>query len=418
MTKKKRKLRKSIKYSLVVLVVAVMFAVAYLMFLKNDRWSEYQSVNTNAKMVSTDSCLIFYPDGFKGTDELITSLCHNDLTEGEVEVYDYELTKDGEYYYLTYDEQNIGYYLDSEFKTPAFDENYNEEAVMMISDYLRYTMKSKKLDYAYTLNFLEKSYYENLDADSYKCQVKGRDLSCYFDEYETEVNIPLKYIGPKIGINITAEKYVKPVFVDPDRKAIALTFDDGPYISDDATNKIIDTLYRYDAQGTFFVLGNRLNEKADLVISASIAQGNEYGSHTMSHADLTSLSSENMVKEVMGVADYFKEHFDYDIKLYRPPYGFYNASVDEAIQLPAVLWELDTNDWSSRNSDKIVSAVTSGIRNHMLVLFHDIYSSTAEALSDKGLIESLIRDGYQLVSVSELAEIRGIELKQGTHFGW
>ena len=104
--------------------------------------------------------------------------------------------------------------------------------------------------------------------------------------------------------------------------------------------------------------------------------------------------------------------------MYRPPYGFYNSFVDENITLPAILWELDTNDWSSRDADSVYESVFKYLNNHMILLFHDIYDSTGSALSSKGIIERLIDEGYQLVTVSELAKIRGVELTQGTHLGW
>ena len=415
--KRNRKLRKSIKYTLYVLIILALGFLVYNFFFKNDKWDAYQSVNAEAKKATTDTCLVFYPDGFKNKEELLDKLCTKDLNEEEVEVFDYTLKEDGGYYHLAYD-KGVEYYLDSSYNTPSFSGELSTKAKMMISDHLRYTMKSKGLDYAYTLRFLEESYYENIDDMEYSCDIKGADLSCYFKAYETEVKVPIKYIGNEIGINITIENYIKPTYIDPERKAIALTFDDGPSLSEGATQTIIDTLYKYDGNGTFFVLGYRLNEDANELLKDSISKGNEYGSHTMNHYDLTTLSKDTLVNEVMGVADYFKENFDYEVKMYRPPYGFYNSFVDENITLPAILWELDTNDWSSRDADSVYESVFKYLNNHMILLFHDIYDSTGSALSSKGIIERLIDEGYQLVTVSELAKIRGVELTQGTHLGW
>ena len=52
---------------------------------------------------------------------------------------------------------------------------------------------------------------------------------------------------------------VRQVNIDPGKdKVIALTFDDGP--SDEYTQDILDTLKKYDARATFFVVGERLEE--------------------------------------------------------------------------------------------------------------------------------------------------------------
>ena len=73
--------------------------------------------------------------------------------------------------------------LNQDFSTPQ-NSALSERGVMILSDYLRYTMKKSGLDYAYTLSFLEDSYYENLSDDMYECSVDGVDLACYFKEYD------------------------------------------------------------------------------------------------------------------------------------------------------------------------------------------------------------------------------------------
>ena len=122
--------------------------------------------------------------------------------------------------------------------------------------------------------------------------------------------------------------------------------------------------------------------------------------------------------EVMDIASWFKEELNYDMHLYRPPEGAYNSAVDEAVPLPAILWDIDTEDWKSRDPKAITDVIKNETFENAVILMHDIHPTTIEACVDEKAIEYLIDEGYQLVNVTELAKIRGVELKQGTHMCW
>ena len=65
-----------------------------------------------------------------------------------------------------------------------------------------------------------------------------------------------------------------------------------------------------------------------------------------------------------------------------------------------IQWNIDTLDWKSHNSTKIVSRIMNKVSDGDIVLMHDIYSATVKAVDI--LIPKLINEGYQIVSVSEL----------------
>lgn len=412
--KRKRKLRKEIKYALIgitiILIPLVMiFGTKYMRFMGD------KSLNENAKKLVNNHCLAFYPkDGGNIAKNYAKKICEGIEDNSK---FDYTMSELGDYYLIDYGSDKA-YLLDKEMNEPKIS-TVSQKGKMMISDYLRYTMKSKGLDYAYTLNFLEKSYYENIKDDEYTMSIDGKNLLCHFNEYEVDVKIPLKYIGPEVGINIGSnENYIKPTYVDPERKAVALTFDDGPSLDEECTSKIINTLYRYDANASFYVLGSRLYEKTQGIIGDGILKGNEYGSHSCSHTDLRKLPKNEIYSEVMDVAVWLKDNFNYDMTTYRPPYGKYNALVDETVPVAAVFWNIDSNDWSYRDASKIYDEVKNNVFDRSVIIFHDIYSTTAQALDDLKLVEYLIDEGYQLITVDEMAKLRGVELKQGTHLCW
>ena len=70
-------------------------------------------------------------------------------------------------------------------------------------------------------------------------------------------------------------------------KAVALSFDDGP--STVNTPKVLALLKQYQAHATFFVVGTRVKEGAE-VLKQEVAQECEIGNHTWDHANLAKLS--------------------------------------------------------------------------------------------------------------------------------
>ena len=75
-------------------------------------------------------------------------------------------------------------------------------------------------------------------------------------------------------------------------------------------------------------------------------------------------------------------------------------------------WEVDTRDWSHRSASKTYNNIIKGAKNGMIVLCHDIYSTTADA-AEKAIPE-LVAKGYQLVTVSELLSFHKDGAKPGT----
>ena len=100
--------------------------------------------------------------------------------------------------------------------------------------------------------------------------------------------------------------------------------------------------------------------------------------------------------------------------LMRPPYGSVSSTLRKWVKKPMILWSIDTLDWKTRNAKKTVKAVMSGVKDGDIVLMHDLYKESRDAAVK--LIPKLIRKGYQLVTVSELAEYKGISLEDGKKY--
>lgn len=187
-------------------------------------------------------------------------------------------------------------------------------------------------------------------------------------------------------------------------KAVALTYDDGP---SKYTNRILDCLDRYGAKATFFVVGNSVLAYPDALMRAHNL-GMEIGNHTMTHPRLTSISSSQVSTQLNKNATVVENVTGKRPTLVRPPYGSYNQNVINTAGMPFILWSIDTLDWKTRNAQKTVDAVLSSVADGDIILMHDLYLPTAEAT--ELIVPRLIDMGFDLVTVSELAERKGVTL--------
>ncbi len=188
-------------------------------------------------------------------------------------------------------------------------------------------------------------------------------------------------------------------------KAVALTYDDGP---SRYTPQILDCLEKYGAKATFFVVGNSVYAYPDALRRAH-ELGMEIGNHTMNHSRLTSISSSAVMSQINSNANVVENVTGVRPQLVRPPYGSYNNSVISAAGLPFILWSIDTLDWKTRNAQKTVNAVLSEVSDGDIILMHDLYLPTVQATQI--LVPRLIEMGFDLVTVSELAERKGTTLE-------
>ena len=190
------------------------------------------------------------------------------------------------------------------------------------------------------------------------------------------------------------------------KKSIAFTFDDSP--NKNKTNKIVSYLKDNLFHATFFMLGNKMKYQKDLVLSV-INNGNEIGSHTYNHKNMSKMTDEEIKSDFNLMNDLYKSITGNNLKYIRPPYGVISEKQTSLIDASFILWSLDTNDWRYRSSDYIVNYVINNVKDGDIILFHDSYDETVEAIEE--LLPILYSKGYQIMSISELFEIKGITLE-------
>jgi len=191
---------------------------------------------------------------------------------------------------------------------------------------------------------------------------------------------------------------------------IALTFDDGPSIY---TTRILNTLQHNEGRLSFFVMGSSVEEHKGKIMRAAY-MGCEIICHAWDHQDYTKLSKRAIKKQLYNTIAAIATVTGSASLIFRPPYGVYNEKVVKVAQklgLAMVNWSVDPKDWENFDADAIYSIIMNEVKEGDIILCHDVYDSTAKAMTR--VIPDLIAQGYELVTVSELLQSKFGELEPG-----
>ena len=232
------------------------------------------------------------------------------------------------------------------------------------------------------------------------------------------------YFSPKNGKMVTGKKTISHYLcyfsekgvllrkIDKNQKMVALTYDDGPSIY---TPRVLKTLKENNSVATFFVVGNRVPTYSDTVKKAH-DMGCEIGNHTYEHKCLTRISETEVRRQISRTNKNVKKVTGQTPVIMRPTGGATNPNVKQWVGMPSIIWSIDTLDWKTRNAGSTKKAVLDHVKDGDIVLMHDLYSATATA--SETIIPELVRRGYQLVTVSELAECRGGMKETGAYYSF
>ena len=178
---------------------------------------------------------------------------------------------------------------------------------------------------------------------------------------------------------------------------VALTFDDGP---GPYTEEIVAILDEYDARATFYVVGLQLRSwpnRLPLVVEA----GHEIGNHTENHPTLSQLGVEAQQEELEANDQRIVEETGILPGTVRPPFGdIPRGGIPDPENRPVVMWSVDSLDWRLRSSQKIVDEVLGQVGPGDIILMHELYRRSVDALPE--ILQGLSDRGLTVVTVSEL----------------
>ena len=196
--------------------------------------------------------------------------------------------------------------------------------------------------------------------------------------------------------------------IDPSKPMVALTFDDGPQPS--VGNRIMDCLAQYGGKATFFMVGERVGSYKTEV-QRMVAEGHEVANHTMNHKYLQKLGAAQIQAQVNQGNDAIQAACGVRPTLLRLPGGNHNSTVVANAGMPMIQWNVDTLDWKTRNADKTVAAVLNHVKDGDIILMHELYGATGDAVAR--IVPELHKRGFQMVTVSQMAAAKGRSLETG-----
>jgi polysaccharide deacetylase family sporulation protein PdaB len=215
-------------------------------------------------------------------------------------------------------------------------------------------------------------------------------------------SLSLLLIGPVSATAPATEDVIRDV--PTTQKLIALTFDDGP--NPVYTPQVLDLLHKYHAKATFFVIGSKVTQHADLVKRES-AEGHEVANHSYRHR-LKRITGNDLYEDLAKAQEAIYSATGHEAHLYRPPGGMYNRSIVNTAKeagYRVVLWSSDPHDWREPGVHRIVQSVKSHLHNGDIVLLHDHGRHCPQTLKAlEQLLPELEAAGYQFVTISELLQ--------------
>ena len=211
-----------------------------------------------------------------------------------------------------------------------------------------------------------------------------------------------------VGILILS-MLVFPVRGKENRKLVALTFDDGP--SGRFTAALLEGLRERDAKATFLLCGYRMAQYPQIT-QQIFDEGHEIGYHGFSHDSMKGMSRKTIAEEIIQTQKLLPE--DCDPVFLRPPGGFVTDGVRQVAgaRLLAILsWSVDPRDWATVDTAAVEQMVLKKVEDGDIILLHDMTMSSVRAALD--IVDSLQKQGFHFVTVSELARLRGVRIRPG-----
>lgn len=244
---------------------------------------------------------------------------------------------------------------------------------------------------------LENTIFNLIDYSKIDNRIKISDIKVRIEASNVKSEL---YVGEE-----EIEENIEPI--DDGKKYVALTFDDGP---GKYTKELVDLLVKNNVKASFFMVGQNIKNYKS---SVKYAYDNEMEicNHSQNHKNLKNLSKEDIEYEINSVDDMLEEITGERARYYRSPGGNQNENVLNTISKPCILWNVDTRDWESRDTQKIISKTLKEVDDGDIILMHEIYKTTLDAVEP--IIIKLKEKGYNFVTVTELYKIKGVPLENG-----
>lgn len=188
-----------------------------------------------------------------------------------------------------------------------------------------------------------------------------------------------------------------------DKKAVALTFDDGP---SENTLEILKVLRKYDVKATFFCIGHKIDEHPE-IFRQILEEGHQVGNHSYSHASTIGFfSTKALIEEYTACNKAAKSHGNVEMKLFRPPFGVTNPKIKSALKatgLQPMGWSIRSYDALFKSENFIFKQTTTNVKSGDVFLLHDTKPHSIAVL--ERLLLFLQKRNFKLLPLGSLFNI-------------
>ena len=191
------------------------------------------------------------------------------------------------------------------------------------------------------------------------------------------------------------------------RKAVAITFDDGP--DPVSTPFLLRLLSEHGIHATFFINGRKA-ARYPALIRRILHEGHSLGNHTYGHDNLLMLRSERILKREIVLVQQELEKFGVRTHAFRPPVCVTNPKLGRVLKrlgMYAVGFSCRRPDGGNRWVKGLSAKILKKIRPDDILLLHDVAPPKKDLLpiwrrEMKLLLQGLAADGFTILPLAAL----------------
>lgn len=196
--------------------------------------------------------------------------------------------------------------------------------------------------------------------------------------------------------------------IDPDKPVVALTFDDGPNTV--TTVQVLNKLEEYGVTASFFLVGTNITDETKNIVKRAYDMGCEIDSHSKTHSYMNQMTADEIKEEISYVDDKLMEIIGKPAPFFRPPYIAVNDTMYQNIDKPFICG-FGCDDWDPKVTiDERTERTLEQVQDGAIILLHDSYNNFQTVAALDKIIPALQEQGYQFVTVTELFNVKGVEI--------
>ena len=191
---------------------------------------------------------------------------------------------------------------------------------------------------------------------------------------------------------------------DPEKRQVALTFDDGP--DPRSTPALLELLREHKVEAAFFAIGEKVEAEPKLAKDILLS-GHLLENHSYQHSNATNFyPAAKLRAELIRGQQVIEKHTGTTPHFFRPPIGLSNPNtfrVAGALNLQVIGWDIRGLDTRITDPIKVVRRIERGLRHGAIILLHDGNIPVARLVATVRLLLARLREhGYEVVRLDRM----------------